>query len=191
MGQIVKIDDILIDSKVFETKFICDVAKCKGACCTFPGGRGAPLKESELNDLEKSVEVAKKYLNKRSLKYIETHGVAEGELDDLAVNCIDEKECVFVFFDGDVAKCSIEKAWAEGESEFRKPISCHLFPLREGKFGKDKFLYYDKFSECDVALERGERENIDMIDCVSEAVEREYGKDLLNKMNIIRKEIQK
>ncbi len=190
MGTIIKIDDILIDSKIFEVKFACDLDKCRGACCTFPGGRGAPLKDSELIDLENSVKVARKYLSNRSLKYIEKRGVAEGPAGNLALSCINKKECIFVFFEVGIAKCSIDKAWQEGESDFRKPISCHLFPIREGKFGNERLLFYDKFSECEEALLKGENENIDLINCTQEGLQREYGNGVVRKLKLVSKKIR-
>src|SRR6185295_20146591 len=130
-----KIENILIDEEVLEAKFSCDLKECKGACCTFPGENGAPLQENEINDIKRIFPVAKKYLSKRSLDLISNEGFFVEKNGEYSTNCIEKKDCVFVYYEGDVAKCSIEKAYFNDNTNFRKPISCHLFPIRVGDFG--------------------------------------------------------
>lgn len=175
------IDDILIDQDIATSSFSCDLEKCKGACCTFPGDSGAPLLMEELEQIEKAVPEAKKYLSKRSLEILEKKGFHEGSGDELGTICIDKKDCVFVFYEGDVAKCSLEKAYFDGKTKFRKPISCHLFPIRIGKFGGDK-LYYEKFNECKPGRKKGKKEKIRLIDSVKDALIRSYGEEWFEKL---------
>lgn len=168
------IDKILINEEVISTKFSCDLKKCKGACCTFRSQYGAPLKDEEIPLIEEHLATAMEYLDKRSKNIIKNKGFYEGVPGDYSTLCIEEKDCVFVFYDGDIAKCAFEKAYFDGKSDFRKPISCHLFPIRVGEFGGE-YLFYSKFSECAPALTKGEKDNTYIYECVESALRREYG----------------
>ncbi len=177
------IDNILIEKEVTEVKFTCDTAKCKGACCTFRSNYGAPVLDNEVEILEKSVDIVSRYLSKRSLNTIKKYGVVEGFRGDYSTVCIDSKDCVFVCYEGKVAMCSLEKAYFAGEIEFRKPVSCHLFPIRVSNSGMRR-LYFQYFEECRHGIEKGNTENIPLIDSVKEALIRSFGNQWYNKLNI-------
>ncbi len=171
------IEDILVDPKIPNSNFLCDLDKCKGACCTVAGDSGAPLADNEVELLEKSFPAAKKYLSKKHLEYIAENGIWERDADgELATVCIDNRDCVFVYYDGDIAKCSLEKAYNEGQSDFQKPISCHLFPIRVGDYG-GPYLYYEKFDVCKPAIKNGNQKKVKMIDMLEEAITRAYGEE--------------
>jgi len=173
------IDNILLSEDILTTKFSCILSECKGACCTFPGEFGAPLIDEEVQEIEQCVDAASEYLSDRSLKILKKKGFSEGKKGNLSTICIDGKDCVFVFYEGNVAKCSLEKAYFEGKTKFRKPISCHLFPIRVSDFGGD-YLYYAEFPECKPALSHGEKENTLVFESVKEALIRAYGLDWYN-----------
>ncbi len=185
-----KIDEILIDEDVLTSYFSCDLRKCEGACCTFPGEYGAPLKDEEIEEINNSVEAAKEYLSERSLKILGRDGFYEGEKGKLNTVCIDKKDCVFVFYDGQIALCALEKAYFEGKSKFRKPISCHLFPIRVGNYNS-KYIYYERIEECDPAIEKGCRERIKLADSLKEALERAYGDEWTEKFITLSNNIKK
>ncbi len=170
------IDNILVDEEIGRAKFACNLDACNGACCTFEGDFGAPVLEEEVELIKESFGAAWEYLSDKSRKYIENHGFVEGEGDDLATVCIDNKDCVFVYYDGKKALCALERAYFDGKTKFRKPISCHLFPIRVGQFG-GPMLYYEKISECKDAVARGKEENIALLECVKDALIRKYGEE--------------
>lgn len=174
-----QIDNILIDKEIVKSKFSCDLIQCKGACCTYPGEYGAPVLDHEVELIEKSKEAAKKYLSEKSINILETVGSVDGDSGDFTTVVIDKKDCVFVYYDGDVAKCSIEKAYFNGETDFRKPISCHLFPIRVGDFG-GKYLYYEKIKECKPALDKGKTQNLSMVSQLKDSITRAFGEDFYN-----------
>lgn len=175
------IDNILVSKEILTTKFSCNLNECKGACCTFPGEFGAPVLKEEVPTIEKSLDVVFEYLPERSINIIKKQGFVEGENDDLSIVCIDKRDCVFVYYEGDIAKCAIEKAYLDGKIKFRKPISCHLFPIRVSYFGGE-YLYYNEFPECKSALEHGKKENKYIFETVKEALIRAYGKDWYDKL---------
>lgn len=153
------IGNVVIDDGVKAARFCCDVPVCRGACCTLSGGRGAPLEDREVAEIAKAFPAARKFLSTRSLEAIERQALTDGGPGDYATPCIDNKECVFVSFDGEVARCSFEMAHAEGLTSWPKPISCHLFPIRTRTFGQT-FLRYEEIDECSAGRERGERDNV-------------------------------
>ncbi|MCW8817384.1 MAG: DUF3109 family protein, partial [Ignavibacteriaceae bacterium] len=84
--------------------------------------------------------------------------------------------CVFVYYENEIAKCSIEKAYLEGKTDFRKPISCHLFPIRISDFGGD-VLGFERIDECQPALELGKAENTTVAEFCKDSLSRLYGKE--------------
>jgi hypothetical protein len=161
-----------IDDRISTVYFACDLAKCKGACCTFYGVDGAPLLESELEDIANNLDAAKEYLSESSIKYIETYGYAQRDMSGyLTTQCINNRDCVFVYYEGDIAKCAIEKAYFNGKSTFRKPISCHLFPIRVSNGN----IYYEEIPECEPAKEKGEADGSPLLDFLKESLERRFG----------------
>lgn len=170
------IDNILVDEKIGDTYFSCDLTKCKGACCTFPGDYGAPVLKEEIALMEESLPFASEYLSERSKSIIQKEGIVTEISGSYYTNCIEKKDCVFVYYDGDIALCSIEKAYLDGKIKFRKPVSCHLFPVRVSNFS-GKYLYYEKIDECNPALQHGKSKNIKIKDSVKDALIRSYGED--------------
>ena len=170
------IGEAVIDDAVGEASFCCDLKECKGACCTLPGGRGAPLEDDEVLELQKAYPNAKQYLTQRNREIIEHQGMVEGSPGNFATTCIDNKDCVFVYFEGDVAKCSLERAYEEGKTDWKKPISCHLFPIRIRRFEKD-FLRYEEIPECQAGRDLGMNKQIKVADFLKEPLIRKYGKE--------------
>ncbi len=178
----IEIDNILINKQVLETEFTCDLKKCKGGCCTIDSEYGAPLDEIEISLMEKAYPIVKKYLPEKHIKEIEKNYFWEEKESALMTRSLDNKACLFVYYDGDIAKCAIEKAFFNGEIEFRKPISCHLFPIREDYFG-GTILRFEKFSNCSSAIDNGKKTKIKVVDFCKDALIRAYGKDWFNKLN--------
>lgn len=187
-STVISLDHLLIDEVVLTARFACDVAKCKGACCTLPGGAGAPVLDTEVEALTKASDSARKYMSEKSIQYLDEHGPLEGRAGDWSTTCIDDKDCVFVVYENNIAVCSIEKAWHAGESEFRKPISCHLFPLRVADFG-GPYVHYEQFAECAPGREFGEKNNISLLESAHDSLVRAYGEEIVEKLDALAKEM--
>lgn len=170
------INEILVDEKISETHFSCDLTICKGACCTFPGEYGAPVLYDEIELIKASLPVAIEYLSQKSINAIEKEGMITEINGHYFTSCIDKKDCVFVYYDGDIALCSLEKAYLDGKSQFRKPVSCHLFPIRVANFGGE-YIYYEKIDECSPAIESGRKKNLKIFDSVKDALIRAFGEE--------------
>ncbi|MBU3678870.1 MAG: DUF3109 family protein [Candidatus Kapabacteria bacterium] len=175
------LDHLLLQEQVLSTSFACDLKRCKGACCTLKGGAGAPLLENEVVELRREMHAALPYLDSASRTWLENNDPVEGERGDRSVACIDDADCVFVYYESDVAKCALERAWLNGESTFRKPLSCHLFPIRVANFG-GPYLHYEKIEECEPGREMGERLGIPLVESLKDALTRAYGPELYQRI---------
>ncbi len=173
--------DVILRQEIIDTKFACDLSKCKGACCTLESEFGAPLSEDEISPIQDSLAAAMSYLSDDHVKKIRQTGFFEKKSGEILVSSINNKACVLAYFEDGIAKCSLEKAYMEGKTKFRKPISCHLFPIRVSKFGGD-VLRFEEFSECKPALEKGNKENISLINFCKDALIRRYSNNWYSKL---------
>jgi len=172
--MLVSVQEVLVNSEIADTPFVCDLIKCKGACCTFESNYGAPLKEEEIGKIDSIMNKLIPYMLEEGKDEIDENGFFEEKDGELFIRSIDNKNCVFVHFQNGIAKCSIEKAFNDGKTNFKKPISCHLFPIRNTDFGGD-VLRYEKIDECKPALEKGAAENVTIAEFCEEALQRNFG----------------
>lgn len=179
--KLIDIDNILVNKDVIETKFTCDLSKCKGACCTMESEFGAPLTHEEIDIINEILPVLKDYIPEEYYEEIEKSGYWEEKQGILMTKSKDNRECLFVYYDGEVAKCAIEKAYYDGKVEFKKPISCHLFPIRVEDFG-GPVLRYENYADCRDAVEFGRETGITVVNFCKESLVREYGEDWYNKL---------
>jgi len=169
------VGDTLISDALLDAPFACHLGSCLGACCV-QGESGAPLEPKERAALEAIVPRVRKYLSPEALKVIEDQGVwEEVEPGQYATTCVDDAECVFVTYDGPVAKCAIHKAYQAGRVDFPKPISCHLFPILIEPMGDFQVLNYEQVSICDPARRHGRRHQVQLVDVLREALTRKFG----------------
>ncbi len=142
---------------------------------------GAPVNKTEIDEIRKILPIVKKYLTQTNIDEIEEYGFYEIKDDEIMITSVNNHDCVFSFLDNGIAKCAIERAYFDGKVEFRKPISCHLFPIRVTDFSGD-VLRYEKFSECAPALEKGKEDNITIFEFCKDSLTRLYGEDWYNKL---------
>lgn len=175
----ISIDKTLI-SEDLDQLFACDLAYCKGACCV-EGDAGAPLEIEEITLIEDALDDVRPFLRQESLEEINTHGVfdldAEGNFVTLLLK---GRECVFTVFEEGIARCAIEKAWLAGKTEFRKPVSCHLYPVRITEYPSYDAVNYHRWHVCRPALEEGRRQQMPLYRYLKEALVRKYGEDWYN-----------
>jgi len=175
------IDGILVRQEIANSHFMCDLLKCKGACCTFESKYGAPLTKEEVIKIEGLLDDVKEYLPADHWKEIERSGFYENNNGELLTKSKDNRACVFVCYENGIAKCSLEKAYLDGKTDFKKPISCHLFPIRVSNLGGD-ILKYEKLDECGPAIENGKQNNKSIAQFCEEPLNRLYGKKWYSKL---------
>lgn len=180
----IEIDKKLISLDVVEKKFVCDVSKCQGMCCVH-GDSGAPLEAREAEILDDIYPVIKKYLRKEGIKAIRGQGRHVIDSDgDIVTPLVNNKECAYVLFENGIGKCGIEKAYEDGKTDFQKPVSCHLYPIRIKKHETFESINYDKWEICKPAELLGQKQNIPVYIFVKNALIRKYGKDFYKKLEI-------
>jgi len=174
----IQIDDTLVSFDLVERCFICDLSQCKGACCV-EGDAGAPLEQRELPILQKLVPVVWDDLSPEARKVIKKQGVAYiDEGGDTVTSLVNEKDCVFTCYDSDgICKCAIEKAYREGKTDFYKPISCHLYPVRIRRYETFSAVNLDRWSICKAAEILGKKEGLPAYKFLKEPLIRKFGKE--------------
>jgi hypothetical protein len=184
----VQIDDKLISLDIFERRFICDLSKCKGACCV-EGESGAPLEDEETKILEEIFPHVKPMLSAKALEVIEKEGKWITDFDgDKVTPIINGKECVYTYFDEDgTCKCAIEKAYNDGLIDFPKPISCHLYPIRVSKYKAFEALNYHDWKICCAAKVLGEKHGVATFRFLKNPIIRKYGEAFYNEMEVSEK----
>ena len=169
--------NVLISLDVIEKEFVCNISKCKGACC-IEGDLGAPLEKEELKILDSIYHKVEPYLMEKGKKAIKEQGtwIKDWE-DDYSTTTIDEKECAYAFYDfNQNLKCGIEQAYLDKKIEYRKPISCQLYPIRTVKLKGYEALNYDKWDICSDACTLGEQLQVSVFSFLKEPLIRKYGK---------------
>lgn len=169
------VEKVLISDALLDAPFACQLGACQGACCV-QGDAGAPLEPEERVQLERALSVVRKDLRPEARAVIDREGAWEETAPGrYATTCVDGAECVFVTYEGLVAKCAIQKAHAEGRLAFPKPISCHLFPVRVQDYGDYEALDYERIGLCDPARRHGCRSGVQLSDFLREPLVRKYG----------------
>jgi len=186
-----QIDGAILSFDILEKRFACDLKKCKGACCVL-GDSGAPLEESEVNSLNELYPKIKPYMREEGIAAVEAQGTFVIDSDgDKVTPLVDNKECAFVIFENKIAKCAIEKAYFDGAITFRKPISCHLYPIRVTKYSDFEALNYHRWEVCKDAGVAGQKENIPLYIYLKDSLTRKFGEDWYKQLVIAAKEVFK
>ncbi len=190
--MLVEIGDKVVSTQIFERKFVCDLNACKGACC-IEGDAGAPLTLDEVDVLEDSLEAIKPYMREEGLKAVEEQGVFYMDQDNEPVTTlVNEAECAFVYLDEKgITKCSVEQAYLDGKTDFKKPISCHLYPIRVKQFDDFTALNYDVWSICSDACSLGEQLGVPVFQFLKEPLIRAFGEEFYSELEVVAKEVQK
>ncbi len=166
----------LISEDLFEKRFVCDLGACKGACCV-EGESGAPLEPEEAEQIEKLWPEFRSYIPEKGRQAVAEQGFSVIDEDgDLVTPLVDgRKECAFTIFENGIALCGIEKAWKDGRIPFRKPISCHLYPIRIEKLKFHEGLNYHQWNLCKPARACGAKLDVPVFRFLKDALIRKYG----------------
>lgn len=187
----IQIDNQIISSDVVTRKFACNLSACNGMCC-IEGDSGAPLSESETHTLEKIYSKVRPYMTPQGLQAIEKQGVWVFDFEgDRVTPLIDNQACAYTYYENGIALCAIEKAFFKKKISFRKPISCHLYPIRISEYENFDAVNYDVQKICAPARRKGQKENIPVYVFLKQALVRRYGKNWYKQLEAAAKEILK
>ena len=165
----------IVSEEILERDFVCNLSACKGNCC-IDGDAGAPLSAEETKIMEEIYPKVKPFLRKEGIEAIEKLGTwVKGTEQDLETPLIDDKDCAYVIFDGKTALCGIEQAYNEGIIDWKKPVSCHLYPVRVKDYSEFSAVNYHKWQICDDACALEKELQIPIYKFVKEALIRKFG----------------
>ena len=161
---------------LFDKKFCCDLQKCKGSCCRY-GDSGAPLEEKEAIILEEIWPELRAYMRAEGIKAVEEKGTSMIDSDgDTVTPLIGNDECAYAVVEEGVFKCAIEKAWSDKKIKFRKPESCHLFPVRIKRYQEFDAVNFEEWKICKPARKLGEDLDLPVYRFLRDPLIRVYGK---------------
>lgn len=173
-----QIGKTIVSEDIIENEFVCNLSACKGACC-IDGDAGAPIDANETKILEDLYPKIKPFLRPEGIEAIENQGLYittdEGYLETPLINNAD---CAYVIFDkNNIALCGIEEAYNQGIISWKKPVSCHLYPVRIQEYSEFSAVNYHKWHICDNACTLGQKLGIPVFKFVKEALIRKFGED--------------
>ncbi len=186
-----QIDDTIISLDLLDEQFVCDLTSCKGICC-IEGDDGAPLEPEEVKVIQDLLpliwddlsDVSKEVINKQGVSYIDDDG-------EPVTSIVNGAECVFTFTDTNgICKCAIEKAFREGKTDFYKPISCHLYPVRLQKYNEYIAVNYHRWSVCNCARKLGVKLKVPVYQFLKEPLIRKFGTEWFEQLEIADAELK-
>jgi hypothetical protein len=181
----------IVSEEILEKEFVCNLSACKGACCV-DGDAGAPLDENETKILAEIYPIVKPFLRPEGIKAIEAQGThVTSDFGELETPLIDGKDCAYVIFDGKTALCGIEQAYNQGIVAWKKPVSCHLYPIRVKEYSDFSAVNYHKWHICSDACALGEELGVPVYQFVKEALVRKFGQQWFDELEKVAKELKK
>lgn len=187
------IDRTILSDDIVENHFVCNLSRCKGGCCV-EGDLGAPLETEEMHIVDRIYEKVEPYLTDAGRQAIERQGrYVLDEDKEYSTPTVNGKECAYAIYDEKgILRCSFEMAYQDGKTDFRKPISCHLYPIRITRYDSYDALNYDRWEICLPACELGKKLKIPLYKFCRDALLRKYGKEWYDKLcRAVRKTISK
>lgn len=185
-----QIENTLISEEIIENDFVCNLNACKGACCV-DGESGAPLEDAETEILVDIFADVKPYLTPEGIKAIEKQGAfVKGEDGEWETPLVNKSECAYVIFsEKGVAKCGLEEAYNQGATTWKKPVSCHLYPIRTREYTEFTAVNYHKWEICDPACSLGQELKVPIYKFVKEALIRKFGEKWYSELEKVAEEL--
>lgn len=183
----IAIGNVLVSDQVVKDQFVCDLNSCKGACCV-DGDAGAPLNKNELKNIDEVFEKVLPYLNEESKAELNKQGryVYDKEFGWVTPT-IKSKVCVYGIVDkNNIVKCGIEQAYIDGKVKWKKPISCHLFPVivTKSKDGVTEFANYEpREDNCKAACALGKKLKVPVYQFLKEPLVRKFGQQFYDALD--------
>lgn len=173
---IVQVGDVLLSPDILTEYFCCDLSVCHGACCV-EGDAGAPVSIDEIDAIEQAIDEVRVYMSEQAQAVVDAQGVAYADPEgELVISIIDGRDCVFACYADGCCQCALERAWSDGRSSFRKPVSCALYPIREKALGMGLTgLNYHRWGICEGARRKGAELRLPVYKFLREPLIRRFG----------------
>lgn len=188
----IQLGKTIVSEEIIEKDFMCNLAACKGTCC-IDGEAGAPVADEERQILKDIYPKVKPFLRAEGIAAIKKQGVyTTNEVGEYETPLINDADCAYVIYDDkNTALCAIEEAYNSGEITFKKPISCHLYPIRVQDYSDFAAVNYHKWQICDDACVLGKELQVPVYKFVKQALIRKFGEDWYEELEKIAAEIKK
>jgi hypothetical protein len=189
---VIVIDNVLVSDDIVEAQFVCNLSKCKGGCCE-DGDAGAPISDQELDEVKNAYEIVKPLMTKEGIKEVEQNGLYRYDREfGWVTPTVDGKICSYGFRDAaGIIKCSFEEAYNRGLITWKKPISCHLYPIKKSKsrFSDHDMLNYEPREDmCSPACSLGKELKVPVYKFLKEPITRAYGEGFYEALEQVAKE---
>ena len=176
------VENAIISEDIADRCFCCDLGQCRGMCCV-EGDAGAPLDADEADTLNSLLPKIRPYMTAEGIAEVERSGVATHDSEGvLCTPLVNNRECVYAVFENGVALCAIEKAFFDKKINFRKPVSCHLYPLRIDDYGEFQTVNYHSWDVCKSAVCNGEKQGTPLYIYLREPLIRRFGNRWYNEL---------
>jgi len=186
-----RIGDTIFSFDILEKKFRCSLPHCLGNCCRY-GDSGAPLSAAEAHILDDIWPEVKPYLRPEGVAAIEEKGRSVTDFEnDKVTPLIGNEECAYTILKDNIFMCGIEQAWSDGKISFRKPLSCHLFPVRIKYYADFRAVNYEELAICSPARKAGAEDGIYIYEFLKEPLTRTLGEELYKDLCIAAVELRK
>jgi hypothetical protein len=186
-----RIGDTIFSFDILEKKFKCNLPQCLGNCCRY-GDSGAPLSLPETLILDDIWTEVKPYLRPEGVAAIEEKGKSVTDFEKEKVTpLVGNEECAYTILKDNVLMCGIEQAWSDGKISFRKPLSCHLFPVRIKYYSDFLAVNYEELAICSAARKSGAEEGIYVYEFLKESLIRALGENLYEDLCFAALELRK
>ena len=181
--SMIEIDDKILSTEILTEEFCCPLDECKGECCV-EGNAGAPLDIEEVDVLEEEWDNYKDYMTPEGRAVIEREGFMYVDEDgDYCTPLVNDAECAYSVCENGLTLCAIEKAYRDGKTKFKKPISCHLYPIRVKRFSNGTYgLNLHRWDICRCAFACGKRNGVKVYEALQEPIERAFGEEFYQQL---------
>ena len=189
LTEMFQIGNKIVSEEIMDNDFVCNLNACKGACCV-DGEYGAPLENEETEILKDIFDKVKPFLRPEGIEAIKQQGTfVKGEDGEWETPLVNKSECAYVIFsDSGVAKCGLEEAYNAGATDWKKPISCHLYPIRTREHSEFTAVNYHKWEICDPACSLGNELQVPIYKFVKEALIRKFGESWYQELELVAQE---
>lgn len=172
----IMVGDVIVHSDILTECFRCDISRCHGRCCE-EGDAGAPLTLDEVAYIESILDQIWPKLSARAQSVIDRQGVAYTDPDgDLVTSIIGDGDCVFRGPHG----CLLP----------RRPISCHLYPIREKRFAEGLTgINYHRWDICRSAVCRRADGGVPLYVFLADPLVRRFGQEWYDELCAVARQL--
>ncbi|MDY0153619.1 MAG: DUF3109 family protein [Prevotella sp.] len=190
--HIIQVGNVLVSPDIFTEKFCCDLDKCKGQCCV-EGDAGAPVTLDEIAGIEDSLDTVWTDMSASAQAIVDKQGVAYVDQEgDLVTSIVNGKDCVFTCYENGCCLCALERAYRAKKTDFVKPISCALYPIRVKAFNNDTFgINYNRWDVCKDAVIKGKELNLPVYKFLEGPLTRRFGVEWYKELCEVAEQLEK